>query len=262
MKPLTAFPAADRASVQFVLTDIDDTMTQHGQMPSRSLQALEQLKDAGMRVIPVTGRPAGWCDYFARMWPVDGIIGENGAFWFSYDRTARKMYSDFQRDEAQRANDRERLDALKETILRDVEGAGVASDQFCRVADLAIDFCEDVEPLNDADIDRIVSHFTSVGAEAKVSSIHVNGWFGSYDKLSTARQYLADRHGFDVEDENAACVFVGDSPNDQPMFRFFTHGIGVANVSRFRLDHPPRWVTHGMSAEGFAEVADALLEVR
>ena len=262
MRPIGEFPLAERAAVRVVLTDIDDTMTDDGMLPSGSLAAMEQLSAAGLKVIPVTGRPAGWCDHFARMWPIDAIVGENGALWFSYDRAAKRMKSGYVKSDAERTADRAKLDALREEILREVPGAGIASDQFCRIADLAIDFCEDVPPLPRSEVDRIVALFERAGATAKVSSIHVNGWFGSYDKLTTSRTCLNDLFGIDIDADNAACVFVGDSPNDQPMFRHFAHGIGVANVRDFDLGHPPRWVTPGRGAAGFMQVAEALLQSR
>ncbi|MGI6854494.1 HAD-IIB family hydrolase [Mesorhizobium sp. 1B3] len=264
MHPLRAFPAEERSAVTCVLTDIDDTLTTEGLLPSTSLAAMEELVMAGLHVVPVTGRPAGWCDHIARMWPVDAVIGENGAFWFSYDREARRMRSGFAKPAPERRADRARLNRLRETILAEVPGAGVASDQDYRVADLAIDFREDVEPLGKEAVGRIVSLFEEAGATAKVSSIHVNGWFGHYDKLSMTRQCLATVFGFDIDDPSTAdrIVFVGDSPNDQPMFAFFRNAVGVANVAEFALETPPRWVTRRKGAAGFRELADSLLEHR
>ncbi|WP_343036179.1 HAD-IIB family hydrolase [Chelativorans alearense] len=264
MRPLREFPAAERAALRFVLTDIDDTMTTDGLLPSSSLAALEALSEAGLRIIPVTGRPAGWCDHIARMWPVDAVVGENGAFWFAYDRESREMRNGFAKTDAERQADRERLKTLRHRILAEVEGTGIASDQDYRVADLAIDFREDVAPLDDKAVERIVALFEEGGATAKVSSIHVNGWFGAYDKLSMARICLKENFGVSIDDPdtNARVVFVGDSPNDQPMFAFFRNSIGVANVRDFQLETPPRWITASKNATGFREVAAALLEVR
>jgi HAD superfamily hydrolase (TIGR01484 family) len=264
MQPLRAFPAQERAAVICVLTDIDDTLTTDGLLPSTSLAAIEALSAAGLRVVPVTGRPAGWCDHIARMWPVDAVVGENGAFWFSYDREARRMRSGFAKPAGERQADRERLDRLREIILAEVPGAGIASDQDYRVADLAIDFREDVEPLDKEEIGRIVALFEEAGATAKVSSIHVNGWFGRYDKLSMTRRCLATIFGIDIDDPASAdrIVFVGDSPNDQPMFAFFRNAVGVANVVEYALETPPRWVTRAKGAAGFKELADSLLEHR
>ena len=262
MKPLRDFAAGERRNVRFVLTDIDDTVTVDGRLPAVSLDAMERMHAAGLKIIPVTGRPAGWCDHIARMWPVDAVVGENGALWFAYDREKRTMNSGFAKQAADRASDADRLNILREKILNSVPGAGIASDQFCRIADLAIDFCEDVDPLDQSAIDKIVSLFEAEGAQAKVSSIHVNGWFGDYDKLTMTRRCLKSRFDEDLDSINPVCVFAGDSPNDQPMFRLFRNSVGVANVRDFDLTFPPSWVTTGRAASGFVELADALLEAR
>src|SRR5690606_37046026 len=245
LRPLADFPRTAAAAVHTVFADIDDTLSTDGRLTAQAYGALEALRDAGPRLIPVTGRPAGWCDHIARMWPVDGVVGENGAFWFRYDHDARRMTRWFAKDAARRAADRVRLAELAQTILAAVPGCEVASDQLYREADLAIDFCEDVAPLDEAAVARIVELFEAAGATAKVSSIHVNGWFGDWDKLSTSRTFLADALGIDLDAERETLVFAGDSPNDAPMFGFFANAVGVANVRAFagRLAAEPRWVT-------------------
>ena len=258
------WPAAERRRVEFVLTDIDDTLTLHGRLPALAYASLERLAEAGFKVIPITGRPAGWCDHIARMWPVEGVVGENGAFWFRHDPTAGRLVRRFLVDEATRRGNRARLDGLAARILADVPGCALASDQLYREADLAIDFCEDVRPLADADVARIVGLFEAAGCTAKVSSIHVNGWFGDYDKLTMTRLLLREVFGVDLDGALDRFVFVGDSPNDQPMFALFPNSIGVANLRRFfgALSTPPRWLTEQECGQGFAEVAQLLLAAR
>ncbi|WP_422367947.1 HAD family hydrolase [Pelagibius sp.] len=262
LQPLADFPAEALRRLRFVLADIDDTVTEDGRLPAASLEAMERLSAAGLHVIPVTGRPAGWCDHIARMWPVDAVVGENGAFYFAYDPAQRRMHQGFAKSAEARKTDRRRLEQLREHILAAVPGSGVASDQDYRIADLAIDFCEDVAPLSDDAVARIVTLFKEAGATAKVSSIHVNGWFGDYDKLSMTRRCLKERFGLDMDRAKAEIVFAGDSPNDQPMFAYFENAVGVANVRDFDLAAPPNWITRQRSAAGFQELADAILEAR
>ena len=264
MQPVAQFTIEARRKVRAVLTDIDDTMTEDGRLPSTAYTAMTRLKNAGLAVVPVTGRPAGWCDLIARQWPVDGVVGENGAFYFSYDDTNRMMLRSYAKSDAERQQDKLALAAIREAVLAEVPGAAVASDQSYREADLAIDFCEDVPPLPPDAIDKIVEIFTRFGATAKVSSIHVNGWFGTYDKLTTSSRFLKDILHLDAQVDAARIVFVGDSPNDAPMFGFFPNSVGVANVMAFKdvLSAAPRWVTSQPSARGFAELADLLLEAR
>ena len=221
-------------------------------------------RDAGLHVVPITGRPAGWCDMIARFWPVEGVVGENGAFYFRYDREARKMIRVFAASAAERAENRRRLTELGARILAEVPGAAIASDQLYREADLAIDFCEDVPPLPPAQVDRIVELFAEAGAVAKISSIHVNGWFGAYDKLTMTRRFVREALGIDLDAEKHRFVFAGDSPNDAPMFGYFPNACGVANVRDFadRMPHLPAFVTEARGGAGFVEIAEALLSAR
>jgi HAD superfamily hydrolase (TIGR01484 family) len=260
MQPAAAMPVAVRRAVRAVLLDIDDTLTTDGRLTASAYGALERLAAAGLRVVPVTGRPAGWCDMIARFWPVDAVVGENGAFWFRYDRHARRMH----RRLFLAGDVRPRLEALGREILAAVPGAAIAADQPYRLADLAIDFAEDAGPLPPAEIDRIMALFAAAGATAKVSSIHVNGWFGDWDKLTTARRLLEEEFGMDVARDRDAILFVGDSPNDEPMFAFFPNAVGVANVRRFapRMAALPAWVTEREAGAGFVELAGFLLEAR
>ena len=264
MIPLSQLPLEKARSVRVVLTDIDDTITTEGMLTASAYAALENLQRAGFLVIPVTGRPAGWCDHIARMWPVDAIVGENGAFYFRYDRQRKKMDQHFWATPDELRSNRARLDAIQQEVLASVPGTALASDQAYRLADLAIDFCEDVPALPESEVDRIVATFERHGAQAKVSSIHVNGWFGDYNKLSMARTLLADVFGIDWEQAKQSVIYAGDSPNDEPMFAAFPLSIGVANIHDFehRLKSKPAYIAKGHSGEGFAELAEFLLAAR
>lgn len=258
MKPLSEF----QSNVRYLFTDIDDTLTDHGHLKPSAYRALWDLQSAGIEVIPVTGRPAGWCEMIARVWPVHGIVGENGGFYFRYAN--KKMHRHFVFDETVRAVNREKLDVIRKEVLKAVPGCAVASDQFSRLMDLAIDFCEDVPALTDLDVDQIVRTFEKHGAIAKVSSIHVNGWFGDYDKLSMCRVYAQNELGLDLETSNSIFAFSGDSPNDEPMFAFFENSFAVANIQKFltRLRHKPAFVAKGEGGAGFVEIADRLLAAK
>ena len=256
MKPLAEL---DAAGVRAVLLDIDDTLTTDGKLTAGAYGALERLKHAGLRVVPVTGRPAGWCDHIARMWPVDAVVGENGAFYFFHE--SNRLHQCFQDTLEIRKEKRARLAAIAERILAAVPGCALASDQPYRETDLAIDYCEDVRALPLEAAGRIAALMREAGLTAKVSSIHVNGWFGDYDKLATTRRLFAERFGLDLSAANRAVVFAGDSPNDAPMFAFFENSVGVANVRRFAdvLSDKPRYVTQAPAGAGFAELAGHLL---
>lgn len=261
MKPLAEFPLDARRAIKGVLCDIDDTLSTEGRITVEAYSAMQRLQQAGLLVIPVTGRPAGWCDHIARMWPADGVVGENGAFYFCYDKAARRMRRHFVTDATTRAEHRTRLAQIGQEIIKAVPGAAIAADQQYRETDLAIDFCEDVAPLPQAAIDEIMQRMEKHGLTAKVSSIHVNGWFGMYDKLSMTKILMCEIFDVDLDAARNQYVFVGDSPNDTPMFRYFPHAVGVANIQDFgeRVEHLPAYVCQNRCGAGFAEVAAVLL---
>jgi HAD superfamily hydrolase (TIGR01484 family) len=261
MKPFEQFSAQSKTQIRYVLTDIDDTLTVNGRLPAVVFVAMERLQDAKIRSIPITGRPAGWCDHIARMWPVDGLVGENGAFYFRYNDSTRKMQRRFYKTESERQADNLKLEKLQREILEKVPGTDLSADQPYREADLAIDYCEDVPRLPAEDVDRIVDLFQKAGAVAKASSIHVNGWFGEYDKLTMTRILFEEVYGEKLGEVKEDVIFIGDAPNDAPMFEYFPNSVGVANVLDFkgRLPCEPTWVTQKKGGYGYAEMVDILL---
>ena len=264
MQPIHKFPKDIAKKITCVFTDIDDTLTTEGSLPACAYNALEALTKAGIHVAPITGRPAGWCDMIARLWPVAGVVGENGAFYFSYDRHQKKMIRAYDTDELTRTSDRKRLDNIAERILTEVPGCAISVDQTFRDTDLAIDIAEDVPELDEPSVLRVKEIFEEEGAVAKVSSIHVNGWYGTYSKLTMSRRFAIERLGLDVDSRKENFVFCGDSPNDGSMFEFFPFACGVANVKQFEGKMPsyPAFVSEKKGGEGFVEIAEILLKAR
>ena len=256
--------AYNSSTVRYLFTDIDDTITDEGQLRAGPYAALWRLKECGINVIPVTGRPAGWCEMIARFWPVHGVVGENGGFYFRLDPATRQMKRKFAVPESQHVQNKIGLEEIRREVLASVPGCAIASDQFSRLMDLAVDFAEDVGPLSALEIDRIVAIFVKHGAQAKVSSIHVNGWFGTYDKLSMCRLYAEKELGLDLDRDNVSFAFSGDSPNDEPMFGFFKNSFAVANITNFlaRLKHKPAYVAELEGGFGFMQIAEQLIENR
>ncbi|MBO6726399.1 MAG: HAD family phosphatase [Rhizobiaceae bacterium] len=264
MKPIAEMPKEVAAAVKVVFCDIDDTITTDGRLTGPAYQALEDLDQAGIAVAPITGRPAGWCDMIARFWPVKGVVGENGAFYYAYDWSRRRMRRNLHPVVAEHVARPDRFERIKSRVAAEVPGAAISADQPFRLADLAIDFCEDVPALSDDDVSHIAEIFREEGAVAKVSSIHVNGWFGAYDKLTTSRRLASDILGIDIDEANERIVFVGDSPNDAPMFGFFENSCGVANVRAFdgRMEANPSWIADREGGSGFRQIADHILSSR
>jgi len=254
----------DFSRIKYVFTDIDDTLTSHGQLKANAYKALWDLKDAGFKIIPVTGRPAGWCEMIVRFWPVEAVIGENGGFYFCFkgQEKNKKLYRKFVNTEEERTSNQQKLKKIESEVLRQVPGAALASDQFTRLMDLAIDFCEDVPPLSDEKVQKIVSIYEEHGATAKVSSIHVNGWFGDYSKISMIKTYCENELGKSFEEIKDQSIFVGDSPNDEPSFEHFKNSVGVANISKFldQLKFGPTFITESEGGDGFVELARRLIQ--
>ena len=214
-----------------------------------------------MKVVPITGRPAGWCDHIARMWPVDGIVGENGALYFWFDHREKKLKKRFIDPENIRAENRKQLSIIRDEILSSVSGTAVASDQLYRETDLAIDYCEDVKPLDEKSVDHICNIFQKHGARCKVSSIHVNGWFGDYNKLKMTKLLAKELWEIDLDDNKERFLFCGDSLNDEPMFQYFPYTAGVKNVLRFtgRMKHIPTFIADQQGGNGFSEIIEVIL---
>jgi HAD superfamily hydrolase (TIGR01484 family) len=241
-----------------VFTDIDDTLTTEGAITPDALDALAQLHRAGIHVVPITGRPVGWSEPFARSWAVDAIVAENGAVAVLPD--GRKIY---QQPAAERAANFTRMQQVAQRILREVPGAQLARDSAGRETDIAIDHSEFTHLPQHA-IDAVAAIMRSEGMQATVSSIHVNGWYGSHDKLEGARWIVRERFGRELDAEIGRWVYVGDSTNDVLMFERFPLSAGVANIRRFeaQLAHAPRWITRSPRGAGFAQVARAVLAAR
>ncbi len=259
MQALALWPLEERRHIRGVLTDIDDTLASEGAITPEALQALADLRAAGYTVIPVTGRPLGWSVPFARQWPVDALVAENGALAL-VEAGRRTLY---QQDAATRVANFQRLQLAAQRIVQAVPGARLAQDSAGRETDIAIDHSE-FHTLTPAQIDQVVQQMQAEGMHATVSSIHINGWYGTHDKLSGARWIVQTLLGRALDAEQAHWVYVGDSTNDQRMFQHFPHSVGVANIRRFEavLSHPPRYITPSERGAGFAEVAQALLAAR
>lgn len=264
MMPVSLIETKLCKELEFLFTDIDDTITENGKIPTSTIDSIWKLSEAGIQVVPVTGRPAGWCDFIARMWPVAGVIGENGAFYFSYDEKNRKVIRKYAQSSEERAEGRRKLNQLRLRVLKEVPGCGIASDQDFRIADLAIDFCEDVDRLSDDAIKKICSIVEEEGATYKISSIHINCWYGNYDKLTCFNTFLKDFAGKDLNQMQDKITFMGDSLNDEPMFKGLRYTIAVANILQFKeqLKDFPAYITNNKSAIGFKEAVDTILDKR
>jgi len=257
MRPFSELDSATAKDLRYVLCDIDDTITNGGKLTAEAYSALWALHDSGVGVVPVTGRPAGWCDLIVREWPVDAVVGENGAFVYYFKDGHKQVFT----HPNVVNNVQDRLQTVLKRVMEEVPGSRPSRDQFSRIYDLAIDFHEDPPYLSFEDAERIKEICESMGAVAKVSSIHVNTWFGDYTKRGMAQLFF--ENVLHVDDIKKRVIFFGDSPNDEPMFEYFPVTCGVANVMKFpNMEHKPAYIASKEGGYGFAEAAARLIELR
>ncbi len=270
MLPLSSWPAAERSRITGVFTDIDDTLTTAGAITSDALQALADLKAAGLNVIAITGRPIGWCEQFmvgAAPWPVDAMVAENGAVAFVHPQPSSALDSPlsklYQQDAVTRAANQMRMQQIGARVMFEVPGVFITRDSVGRETDLAFDYHEHAR-LTPETVERVVGLLQGYGMHTTVSSIHIHGCFGNFDKWQGANWIVRELLGRDLAQELDRWVFVGDSGNDQAMFEHFTHSVGVANIRHCadRLTHLPRYIAPSERGAGFAEVARAVTDDR
>ena len=261
--PLKEVSDHELKSIKGICFDIDDTFSSSGKITSQAFSSLWQLHEKKIITVPVTGRPAGWCDHIARFWPVDAIIGENGAFIF-YMKDGKRCRLNTLPDNLKNEN-LLNLSQLAEKIKEEFPSASWASDQMYREFDLAIDICEDVAAWDDKEVEKLLSLCKLEGAHAKLSSVHVNAWYGDYDKMGAFKfwcdnQMPGSRFEINSLDE---WIYIGDSPNDEPAFDFFKKSVGVKNIEKYlpSLKKRPTYITEHESGEGFFELAQRLIHL-
>jgi len=269
MDPLTRWPLEVRRNLVGVFTDIDDTLTTEGAITPDARQALADLKAAGLVVMPITGRPIGWCEPFmagpgGTGWPVDAMVAENGAVAFTRDSgTQPTLVKRYQQDASTRHANQARMREIAALVAAEVPGVALSRDSAGRETDIAFDYAEFARHTPDT-VQQVLAVLQRAGMQTTVSSIHIHGCFGDFNKWQGANWIVRELLGRDLAQELDRWVFVGDSGNDQAMFQHFTHSVGVANIARFvpQLTHLPRYVTQGERGAGFAEVAQTLLAAR
>ena len=247
--------------VRGILTDIDDTLSTEGSIPLGVVAALAALREAGVPVIAVTGRPMGWSRPIADEMPVAAVMAENGAV--ALFRDAAGLQIEYVDPEPIRAANAVRLRAVAARVVAEVPGATLARDSAGRVTDIAVDHSEFVR-LDPARIAAVAALMRSEGMSATISSIHINGWFGAHTKLSGAAWIVRRLFGRDLDAERERWLYVGDSSNDELMFASFALSVGVANLVDFteQLRQWPAFITCHERGRGFIEVAEAVLAAR
>lgn len=247
--------------VDWVLTDVDDTLTWEGRLPPETLIALQKLRDSGKKVVAVTGACAGWCDHIAQLWPVDAVLGENGAFIMEKKDGYLTLRSGVPLEAIR--DDQTKLKAQVEDILRDYPDLSLTLDQSYRLCEVAIDIGQNRPRVDEAVIEEIVAKIHALGAHATASSIHINAWYGEHSKKATATAFLTEK-GLSSQEITTRACYVGDSMNDQHMFEIMPNSVGVANIKHYwdRLTFHPSVLMTQPGGYGFAEFTQKLLAIK
>jgi len=261
MRRISDLTEAEARSVEFLLTDVDDTITSDGKLRPAALAALYRLQDAGLRTICVTGGSAGWADTYLRQWPVEAVIAESGAVSL-YRKDG--VITHYVHPSIDQGHYSERKRALIEAVLASVRGAKLSSDQFARLYDVAFDHGSEPPYLNQEQIAQVVAVCKGEGAATAVSSIHINAWFGSFDKWQGCLTFFKEVLGLCQEELLERSCYCGDAPNDQVMFARIPLSFGVGNIieASGRMEILPRYVATERGGDGFARIVDELLEKR
>jgi len=254
--PLNEASAERLRAIDYVLTDVDDTLTHRGRLPPETFSAMSRLQKAGIKVIPVTAAPAGWCDQMVRMWPVEAVIAENGGLYFHIPKGGQVPDIVPWHGPEDLAESRRRLEEVRQATLTALPHLSIAADQPFRLTSLAFN-----APADRGDLLRLLKDF---GCSTTVNNLWVLAWFGAYTKLEMSRRLLAERFGLDIDVEGQRLIYSGDSINDEPMFKALPNSVGVATVTDFlpQMSHGPTWITPSPGGYGFAEMAQALLDAR
>ncbi|MGB5546813.1 MAG: HAD-IIB family hydrolase [Polyangiales bacterium] len=249
------------AGIRGLVFDIDDTVTRNGVLEPGAYAAMHRLAGAGFDLVAVTGRPLGWTDVLARLWPVRIAVGENGAGWTWVDEAG--AHEGYFCNEAERELQADLLNAIRQKVASAMPHVQTTNDHRHRRCDLAFDVGES-QSLPRAEIDALLDLIERLGARTSVSTVHAHAVPGPWDKAQGVARALHEVLDIDLAAEIERWVFVGDSGNDEAAFARFPKSVGVANVREHldRLSTPPRYVTDGDRGRGFAELAAHLAVAR
>lgn len=269
-KPLSSLSIEQAKSIKWLFTDVDDTLTWKGSLPLESMIALHKLAVAGVRVVPVTGACAGWCDQIAKLWPVDGVIGENGAFWMQKSSNGFITKADISLDKMKRQQNK-LIDKLN-VLLLDYPDVDFAQDQVFRFCDVAINLSQDRVPLSTEVCRELMEKITKLTIDgqrvyATESSIHLNIWVGEHSKRLTVEKYLRNEAVLNARPDLIninEIAYIGDSLNDESMFEWLSLTFGVRNIepTLARFKDKPKFMTTKKGGYGFAELADVILAAK
>lgn len=258
MQPASALSREQARGLRGLLFDLDDTLLDHGRLRPAALGALERMKTAGLELVAVTGRPAGWGAVITHQWPIDAAITENGGIAIVRDGarvTLRDSIGDTERKRRQQA-----LADLVAALRREYPDLVPSDDVWQRLTDYTFDIGEHQRVPREIVL-RVRQRAHELGAATIASSVHLHVSIDRADKASASCGLMAALHGLDPFRVLSSYAFIGDSENDAACFNAFKLSFAVKNLSG-RPTLCPRFVTQGERAAGFVEAAELLLARR
>jgi len=258
MRPISALSTAEAARLRGVAFDLDDTLLDHGRLGEETYSMLFRLVEGGLELYGVTGRPAGWAEVLARLFPVRAVVAENGAV-FCARRGERVVLVDSVSAELRRERDA-RLSWLLGEFAQRFPDIEPADDVKARVSDRTFDIGE-YRQVGARRVAEASAFWRAQGARVFVSSVHLHATFDHADKASGAVRLLSEDSGLDATLVRHAYAYLGDSENDASCFAAFAVSIGVQNL-RGKATLLPRYVTSAPMGRGVSEAAGVILSLR
>jgi hydroxymethylpyrimidine pyrophosphatase-like HAD family hydrolase len=245
--------------IRLVATDMDGTLTQAGKFTPELLQSLVDLQTAGIAVVIVTGRSAGWVQGIASYLPIVGAIAENGGlFYWGDDPTPHWLVSIPDLGEH-----RQQLHTLFSQLQTTFPHLKESADNRFRLTDWTFDV-QGVSPL---ELQAIGDRCQQQGWGFTYSTVQGHIKRPEQDKgvaLETVlkNHFAQYEHRDKHQGDRHYVLTIGDSPNDESLFhpQRFPLSIGVANIQHYleQMTDRPAYVTAGSEAAGFCEVARLL----
>lgn len=244
--------------IRFVLTDMDETLTYQGRLQARTYESLERLQNAGIHVIPVTAASAGWADQMARMWPVEGVIAENGGLFLTRNTSNHGVDRHYWHGDEFLKN-RKELGKILRMIQHRQPWLEVSDDQDFRLTSIAFKL-----PVVHEQTQQLVDELQKQGCGYTINNLWVLGWLGQYDKLIMSRSILNRFYALEESDEQASVFYSGDSLNDAPMFKFYKKSLGMSTINNVLKVMPalPSWISKFPGGEGFVDGAVRILNAK
>jgi HAD superfamily hydrolase (TIGR01484 family) len=250
--PLTPLDRANDAltNIHLIATDMDGTLTIGEKFTPELFEALQQLQQAGIKVIVVTGRSAGWVSAVNHYFPVFGAICENGGLFYHGEM------AEYLVDLPEIPEHRQQLATMFQRLQAQFPQLCPSSDNAFRLTDWTFD----ITGLGLTDLQTMAQLCAQSGWGFTYSTVQCHIKPLAQEKAHGLTQVLQTHFPQILRQQ---VVTVGDSPNDVSLFNpgIFPNSVGVANVLRYtdQLAHLPCFVTKLPEGRGFCELAHLII---